>query len=101
MRPLRLFLSVAVAVVVLAYLPAAGQAQSPAGDTVAGGFSDNLTFLRSLGVEAHSGPSGEQPTGTVFWHFGGGLGPTWSGRITCLSVTGKTAIIGYSGTERF
>jgi hypothetical protein len=99
---MRRLLSLAVAVVVvLACLPAAGHAQAPAGDSVTGEFTDLLTGLRSLGVEAHSGPSGEQPSGTVSWHFGGGLGPTWSGRVTCLSVAGKTAIIGFSGTERF
>ena len=98
---MRRLLSPAVVVVALACLPSVAGAQTPLGDSVTGGFSDNLTALRGLSIEAHSGPSGERPTGTVVWHFGGGLGPTWNGTVTCLSVSGSTAVIGFSGTQRF
>jgi hypothetical protein len=68
----RRLLSLVVAAVVLAGLPAAGHGQVPPGDSV-----------------------------TVSWHFGGGLGPTWNASVTCLSVNGSTAVIGFSGTESF
>ena len=98
---MRRLLSLAVVVAGLACLPGVTAAQTPVGDSVTGGFTDNLTALRGFSIEAHSGPSGEQPTGTVGWHFGGGLGPTWSGTVTCLSVSGRTATVGFSGTQRF
>ena len=44
---------------------------------------------------ASSGPSGENPTGTVSFHFGGGNGRTWLGNVSCLSVSGNTAIVGF------
>jgi hypothetical protein len=46
-------------------------------------------------VEATSGVSGENPTGTVFFHIGGPFGPEWRGEASCLSVRGNTAIIGF------
>lgn len=46
-------------------------------------------------VDARSGVSGEDPTGTVSFHFGGGNGATRHGDVSCLSVSGKTAIIGF------
>jgi hypothetical protein len=90
-----------VVVVALACLPNTASSQTPPGDAVTGQFDDNLTALRGLHIDAQSGPSGERPTGTVSWHFGGGLGPNWNGTVTCLSVTGKSAVVGFSGTERF
>jgi hypothetical protein len=98
---MRRLASSVVVVVALACLPSGAGAQTALGDSVTGGFSDNLTALRSLSIEAHSGPSGEGPTGAASWHFGGGLGPTWNSTVTCLSVSGSTAIVGFSGTQRF
>ena len=46
-------------------------------------------------LDASSGPSGEDPTGTVKFHFGGGNGATRHGDVSCLSVSGNTAIIGF------
>jgi hypothetical protein len=46
-------------------------------------------------LNASSGPSGEHPTGTVGFHFGGGGGPDWHGDVSCLSVRRNTAIIGF------
>jgi hypothetical protein len=51
--------------------------------------------IRELDVQ--SGPSGENPTGTVSIHFGGGSAPTYTGPVTCLAVSGNQAVIGYSG----
>jgi hypothetical protein len=51
--------------------------------------------LVAVQVEATSGVSGEKPTGTVFFHLGGGNGNNWRGEVSCLSVRGDTAIIGF------
>ena len=51
------------------------------------------------GVNAISGPSGENPTG--FAQFGSPdqtFAPFWDLKVTCLSATGHTAIIGFTGT---
>jgi hypothetical protein len=48
-----------------------------------------------VATDASSGPSGENPTGTVAFQFGGGGGPHWNGEVSCLSVRGNTAIIGF------
>jgi hypothetical protein len=52
-----------------------------------------------LSVTAQSGPSGENPSGQVSIHLGGGLGPTISGPVTCLNVMGNTAILNFQGTK--
>jgi hypothetical protein len=89
----------AVAVLLVAVAPAT--AQAPAGDSVTGGLFDGDTGLQVFVLDAHSGPSGESPTGTLEWHVGGGLGPTWRATVTCLSASGSTAVIGFSGTFYF
>jgi hypothetical protein len=76
-------------------------AQAPAGDSVAGDLFDNNTGLQVFVLDVHSDPSGENPTGTLEWHVGGGLGPSWNATATCLSVSGSTAVIGFSGTVYF
>jgi hypothetical protein len=57
-----------------------------------GGESSNNAFVS---LEASSGVSGENPTGTVRLHVGTSFGPTWFGEVSCLSVRGNTAIIGF------
>jgi hypothetical protein len=42
-------------------------------------------------VEARSGPNGENPTGSI------GYDRYFGGRVTCLEVTGETAVIGFTG----
>jgi hypothetical protein len=75
-------------------------AQTPAGDSVVGTLNDSSTGVRHVDLNARSGPAGGQPTGTALWHVGGGLGPDWNAVVTCLSVSGNTAIVGFSGTFR-
>jgi hypothetical protein len=75
-------------------------AQTPAGDSVVGTLNDSATGVRHVDLNARSDPSGGQPTGTALWHLGGGLGPDWNAVVTCLSVSGNTAIVGFSGTFR-
>jgi hypothetical protein len=58
------------------------------------GKGASATFV-VVEVEATSGVSGENPTGTVFFRIGGASGPRWNGEVSCLSVRGNTAIIGF------
>ena len=60
--------------------------------TGTGGNGLNPTFVE---LDASSGPSGQNPTGTVHFHFGGGDGADWHGDVSCLAVSDKTAIIGF------
>jgi hypothetical protein len=63
------------------------------------GEGSNLDSLIGVQVEATSGVSGANPTGTI--HFGIGLErASWSGEVSCLSVRGNTAIIGF-GNDYF
>jgi hypothetical protein len=48
---------------------------------------------------AVSDPGGANPSGQVQYHFGGGLGPSVQASVTCLSVSGNTAVIGFQGTR--
>lgn len=64
-------------------------ADSVVGSQVANAFS--------FGIDARSGPSGENPSGTAGWQVGVRLAPSWTVDITCLSVTGNTAVAGFSG----
>jgi hypothetical protein len=48
---------------------------------------------------AVSDPGGANPSGQVQYHVGGGLGPTVGAGVTCLSVSGNTAVIGFQGTR--
>jgi hypothetical protein len=100
---MRKFSLAVVGFAVAALLAAPGAtAQTEAGDSVTGGASfsspgspGSPPFFLSFLFDAHSGPSGENPTGTARWeattpfgNFGGG------GPVTCLNVTGGTAIVG-------
>jgi hypothetical protein len=67
---------------------------APVGDSVS---TKPGRFLHRATINATSGPSGNHPSGLASWHIGGGLGESWSGRITCLNVTGKTALVGFTG----
>ena len=82
-----------------AVAPAVATAQAPAEDSVAaqGGFVGVVTF----DIDVRSGPSGEQPTGAVSFHLGGGLGPSYSAEVSCLAVSGSTAVLGFVGTRYF
>lgn len=90
-----MLLAAAAVGVSLLLLTGVSKAQTPAQDSVTGqgGQAGSLTWS----FDAHSGPSGEDPSGEVVWHFGGGLGPTSNTDVTCLAVTGNTAVIGFSG----
>ena len=94
----KLLLIFALAAVAALVVPGVANGQSPTGDFVEG---DQRDF--SIGVFFHihvsSGPAGETPTGTVTFQQGGGNSPFESLDVSCLSVSGNTAIIGFAGTE--
>jgi hypothetical protein len=83
----------------------ASVAQTPGGDSAVGEgvagpgceIPENCTPYVSFDFTARSGPSGEDPAGTTINHIGGGSAPTFSGDVTCLSVTGNTAVVGAFG----
>jgi hypothetical protein len=66
-------------------LPASVAAQTPTQDSVRATISNNFLGGRVV-VSAQSGPSGENPSGTV--EFFGRSGP-----VTCLEVSGNTAYV--------
>jgi hypothetical protein len=59
---------------------------------------DSEECIPRIVFDAHSGPAGQEPHGTIGW--GTGCGPNDAqqrGTVTCLAVTGKVAIVGFSG----
>jgi hypothetical protein len=101
-RPSALLAATAVALVLV---PGTSVAQAPDQDFAVGEVSagpgcdipENCTPYGSFSFDARSGPSGENPTGHMTNHIGGGSAPTFSGDVTCLAVTGNTAVIGSFG----
>jgi hypothetical protein len=100
---MRRIVVLALATVVAAVAVPAASAQTPAGDSVTGRATSceldipgsECNFFTLLDVDARSGPSGENPTGSVEWQrrvsmlFLSGGGP-----VSCLAVSGNTAIVG-------
>ena len=90
-------------------VPTSAFAQAPSGDSVTGNAFDCLQVLSSgfctsasVTTDAHSGPGGENPTGTIRYGFSGGTPSSTSsgfGDVTCLSVAGNVATIGFAGFE--
>jgi hypothetical protein len=71
-------------------------AQTAVGDSAAG---DVITVaFRPIGFvfDAHSGPSGENPSGTASWFDRTDL---FGGPVTCLTVTGDRATIGFDNQQ--
>jgi len=62
-------------------------------------FIEELVLAGSF--NAVSDPGGANPSGQVQYHAGGGQGPTVQASVTCLSVSGNTAVIGFQGTRFF
>jgi hypothetical protein len=82
----RLLLTVlALGVLGMVMLPAA-VAQAPAEDSVTGGGTSGFCGGQ-FSIDAHSGPSGENPTGQVT------CGSFFNGPVTCLNVQGNVALL--------
>jgi hypothetical protein len=67
-------------------------------DSVHGGWWGGCCAAES--VQATSGPSGESPNGVMTWAIGPSSTPVssrYTGIVTCLQITGRTAIIGSVG----
>jgi hypothetical protein len=94
LRRLQVVLGLALMALVVAP-NASGAAQM---DTVTANVGSGIV---AINVSAQSGTSGENPSGQVLWHAGGGLAPTLSGPVTCLNVTGNTAVINFQATIFF
>ena len=92
------FIGLAVAVA-----PPAALGQAPAEDSVTGSATDCNEFVTqfcfhpfSVQLDARSGPNGENPSGTAQWEwvFGSTSPIGFGGPVSCLAVTGNTAIVG-------
>jgi hypothetical protein len=88
---------IAIALLGAFVTPSAAPAQTVTEDSVTGsGTAGDVSGHNyySFAFDAHSGPSGENPSGTAgFWLTAG----PWirvSGSVTCLAVQGKRAVIG-------
>jgi hypothetical protein len=84
-----------VIVALSAALASTAVAQVPTGDSVtgSGGGDTGSIFRFSFTIDAHSGPSGENPTGTA--SFSPILFGTFQGQITCLAVDGNGATLNF------
>jgi hypothetical protein len=76
-------------------------AQTPVGDSVTGSLlldppGTSSDFIQRYIFDARSGPTGEDPSGTVTRHYGQIVDP---GTVTCLAVNGNRATIGVSFTD--
>jgi hypothetical protein len=98
-------------VLVLGFCGAAS-AQSAGGDSASGIIGGPFTCAAACtrgdaGFDSHSGPSGENPTGTVqlFSEAGNGtnhaITALASGPVTCLNVIGNRAAIGFVAHSPF
>jgi hypothetical protein len=96
-RVRRLLATMTVAGMGLVVVPAAANAQVPTQDSATGASGPSMGVFQFFDFDATSGPSGADPAGMLVVHLGGGNGPTWRGNVSCLSVSGNTAIIGFGG----
>jgi hypothetical protein len=93
---MRRIVVLALAMVVAAVAVPGASSQTPALDSVMGSGTAGETradvFL--FQIDAHSGPSGENPSGSV--HITPGeIGQPFGGPITCLAVTGNVATLNF------
>ena len=92
---MRSIVVLAVGTVVAAVAVPAASAQTPAGDSAIGSGTAGETRADVFGfqIDAHSGPSGENPTGSA--HFSPEIAPTFGGPITCLAVRANVATFNF------
>jgi hypothetical protein len=75
---------------------------APLQDSVTGSLALGFGAFPFFSVSAHSGPSGEAPTGTLTYNTFTPSNSTdfQSSAISCLAVTGNTAVVGGFGVLR-
>ena len=85
----------ALATVVAAVAVPAASAQTPAGDSVTGSGTAGETRAELFGfqIDAHSGPMGENPTGSA--HISPEISEPFGGPITCLAVRANVATFNF------
>ena len=76
-------------------VPGAASGQAAAIDSVVGHQPDSFELGAGFDIQAFSGPDGKNPTGRM--HIVQEE-PVFSLEVTCLAVSGNTAIIGFEGT---
>jgi hypothetical protein len=87
-------LPVVAAVFAVLAMPALAAAQAPLEDSVVGSGVGNVPqFPVPFDIDAHSGPSGENPTGTVRF-VSQPFQIRLEGSVTCLRVSRNRAVIG-------
>jgi hypothetical protein len=87
--------SVVVLAAAFVAFPASSGAQAPSGDSVVGsGTAADPSILSNFELDAHSGPSGENPTGTASFAAVGFPDLRVAGQVTCLNVAGNRAVVG-------
>ena len=95
----RCVLGVVAAVGMAFATPGASGAQTPQDSVTLTGGPAQAGFITLLGLEAVSGPAGEHPTGEVrFGVFEDSF--AFAGPVTCLAVSGQTAIITFKIRSR-
>jgi hypothetical protein len=92
---IRAVIACSVAVVAVA-APSSALGQTPTGDSVVG-FSSVCSGTCWFGADAHSGPSGENPTGTGRFASGNHGLYLDDAPVTCLAVSGNEAAVGLFG----
>ena len=76
--------AIAVAAATALTVPTAARAQAPAGDSVTG--TGTAAFFGPFTIDAHSGPSGENPTGRASFDT---EEVSFEGPVSCLRVSGN------------
>jgi hypothetical protein len=94
MRLRMLFVAAAIGIGMASASPGVSGAQVATQDSVTGG---GRIVGASFGVDARSGPSGENPTGTAFV-ASSVFRLRAEGPVTCLNVTGNRAVVGFANT---
>jgi hypothetical protein len=92
-----LFVAAAIGIEMALASPGVSGAQVPTQDSVMGAGFIFVPPLTNFNLDARSGPSGENPAGTVRI---GSARPAFrtEGPVTCLTVTGNRAVIGVVDT---
>jgi hypothetical protein len=95
-------LLVAAAAVLATALPTGAAAQVPTQDSVSGSgvartVGTDVTF--DFQIDAHSGPSGENPGGQVTFRSRTDGSIFFSGPVTCLAVNGNFAILNVDSAQ--
>jgi len=92
MRPRSRWLAALLTAAGMLVVPAGAAGQSPVGDAVVG--QGVASFFGPFAIDAHSGPSGENPTGTASFDT---EEVAISGTVNCLAVHGNVARFNLGG----